>query len=511
MSNDFKLALRTFVSLLAVACISCGESNAQEQDVVNTPVKDKWAVVVGISSFANSQMNLKYAAKDAQDFKNFLIDKCHFAKDHIKLLTNEQATKDRILDVLGDSWLPRVTLPDDLVVIFISSHGSPSTMDVCGVNYVVAHDTNPDKLFTTGIPIQHLANTIKERVHANRVLIILDACHSGGASDAKGILRAGNVDASQIAQGTGHVVICSSAKTEVSWESKKYSNSVFTHSLMEALITKGENTKLGDAFNALKDSVQQQVVAERGVIQTPVLEASKWKGHDLVLAAVPTRPRQALAEQDEPSASKEQIATSPNGSGMSATTQIAQGASKAVPDLSGDFLGTNGLRYHYWQKGRVCGWEMPEFGEVSRGSISEDGTTLVSSWSGPITGSGTSKLETDSNGRVVCIRADDGTVLNRIDDAIKSIVRQIPNLAGAWRGNNGIKYKVWQNGNSFGWKLPRYNEVGVGTISDDGKTVNCSWSGPLANRCTGTIEFDATGKAVRIKSDIGMTMARLED
>ena len=56
-----------------------------------TPVADKWAVVVGVSEFADKAINLKYAAKDAADFRTFLVDKCHFAPDHVRLLTNEQA------------------------------------------------------------------------------------------------------------------------------------------------------------------------------------------------------------------------------------------------------------------------------------------------------------------------------------------------------------------------------------------------------------------------------------
>ena len=62
-----------------------------------TPVTDKWALLVGISKFDRPSLNLKYAAKDAGDFKDFLINKCHFAADHILSLENERATKDNIM------------------------------------------------------------------------------------------------------------------------------------------------------------------------------------------------------------------------------------------------------------------------------------------------------------------------------------------------------------------------------------------------------------------------------
>ncbi len=269
-----------------------------QETAANRPVTDKWALVIGVSKFTDPSLNLRYPAKDAQDFYNYLITKGKFAKDHVRLLLNENATKDRILDQLGDSWLPRAALPDDLVVIFISSHGSSSDADIRGVNYVVAHDTNPTKLFTTGIPMQHLADTIRERVHSDRVLVVLDTCHAGGASGGKGIVRTANADAASIAQGSGQLVICSSDKNQTSWESKKYPNSVFTRSLIDGLQKQGESTDVNQVFDFVKDQVQQEVVQERGVLQTPVLEASKWTGKDLVIACTPVRPRPGVKDLD---------------------------------------------------------------------------------------------------------------------------------------------------------------------------------------------------------------------
>lgn len=277
----------------------------------NRPVTDKWALVIGVSKFTDPSLNLRYPAKDAQDFYNYLITKGNFAKDHVRLLLNENATKDRILDQLGDSWLPRAALPDDLVVIFISSHGSSSDADIRGVNYVVAHDTNPTKLFTTGIPMQHLADTIRERVHSDRVLVVLDTCHSGGASGGKGIVRTANADAASIAQGSGQLVICSSDKNQTSWESKKYPNSVFTRSLIDGLQKQGESTDVNQVFDFVKDQVQQEVVQERGVLQTPVLEASKWTGKDLVIACTPVRPRPGVKDLDSFETKSEPVKVQP--------------------------------------------------------------------------------------------------------------------------------------------------------------------------------------------------------
>lgn len=418
MASRLKSVLVFFATLGALAVGSAARCEDGEELAPNTPISDKWAVVVGISEFVKPSLNLKYAAKDASDFKNFLVSKCHFAPDHIRLITNQNATKNKIMDVLGDSWLPRVTLPADLVVIYISSHGSPSSLDVAGVNYIVAHDTDPEKLFTTGIPIQHLAETIRERVHSKRVLIVLDACHSGAASgESKGLQRTANVDASAFAQGTGHAVICSSSRSESSWESKNQPNGVFTKALIDAFASKGESTKLTDAFGKLKEKVQTQVAAERGVMQTPVLEASKWKGDELILAAVPASPRPAPIVVEESAATKPVSQALDLGASVPAANEASTAGTvpfNGIPDITGDWLGTNNLVYHYWQKGRKCGWEMPMFGTAGTGVISADGKTMDSEWHGLVSGRCKSTLEVDENGKIIRMQTDNGVGFTRV-------------------------------------------------------------------------------------------------
>ncbi|MBZ4317222.1 caspase family protein, partial [Mycobacterium tuberculosis] len=78
-----------------------------------------------------------------------------------------------------------------------------------------------------------------------------------------------------------------------SWESKKYQNSVFTRCLIDSLRKYGDATTLGEAFQNLKDKVQEEVLRERGVMQTPVLK-SRWKGSDLRLATPAVSPRPGL-------------------------------------------------------------------------------------------------------------------------------------------------------------------------------------------------------------------------
>jgi hypothetical protein len=255
----------------------------------SVPIEDKFALIVGVSKFQDPKIDLKYSSKDAQDFANYLTTDAHFAKDHVRVLVDEQATKERVLEEIGDKWLPRVARPNDLVLIYVSSHGSPSQMDELGLNYLVMYNTNPDSLYATGLPMQDLAAAIRQRVHCNRVVLIIDACNSGATNTAKGITRVGNFDGKSLAQGTGQLVICSSAPNQVSWESKRYANGVFTRQLIKGLRSSSGQATLGQAFQIMKSSVLDEVLSDRKELQTPVMK-SKWDGNDLIITLPPSQP-----------------------------------------------------------------------------------------------------------------------------------------------------------------------------------------------------------------------------
>jgi uncharacterized caspase-like protein len=169
--------------------------------------------------------------------------------------------------------------------VYVSSHGSRSQDEAGGVNFLVAHDTNKNSLLATGIPMQWLTKMVKEQVHSDRVVLILDVCHSGAAGQgAKSLTRAAALDPRTFNIGSGQMIICSSLAEQVSWESSNYENSVFTRRLMEALQSKKDKTTLIEAYNQLKVLVESEVLRDRAELQTPVLWNKGWTGKDPVLA-----------------------------------------------------------------------------------------------------------------------------------------------------------------------------------------------------------------------------------
>jgi hypothetical protein len=117
-------------------------------------------------------------------------------------------------------------------------------------------------------------------------VILLDVCHSGSiadwsdaqssegviaSSDAgnKGLKRVFTSDPQSIVPTSGQVILCSSGKSQTSWESKRYANSVFTKQLIEAMTIHGPATTFTEAYAPLKSKVESEVLRDRNEVQTP--------------------------------------------------------------------------------------------------------------------------------------------------------------------------------------------------------------------------------------------------
>lgn len=265
-------------------------STAKKSEQLDRPVRDKWAVIVGVSQFKDPTIpTLRYSAKDAKDFYNYLVTKANFKPDHVRLLTNEKATRERIITEIGDTFLPRLVAPDDLVVLYFSTHGSSSQHDVRGSNYLVAYDTKKTRLHADGIEMQKLLDELDERTHADRILIVLDACHSGGADPGAKALgdEESKVNVENIAIGRGNIIVTSSQAQERSWESKRYENGVFTKRLIESL---SKNPSVLASFDEVKYQVGDEVRQCFGTSQVPRLKSDGWQGKELRLNVPATRP-----------------------------------------------------------------------------------------------------------------------------------------------------------------------------------------------------------------------------
>jgi hypothetical protein len=258
------------------------------------PVREKWALVVGISKFQDTHVpRLNYPSKDAQDFASLLKDPeiGRFKPENVHLVVDSDATTRKIKMELN--WLARNAKPDDLVVVFLASHGSPRSRDIAGVNYIITSDTelgdpgkDPDSLFATALPMVDLSDIVRGRIRARRTTIFLDTCHSGAAAGNSITFGDGNASGEaldRIRQGVGRVIITSGTEKEKSWESQTFHNGYFTHYLIEALTRDKGLAPVDKVYAYVRDNVSQRVAAEVRAHQTPVLSRSERGAEEIVI------------------------------------------------------------------------------------------------------------------------------------------------------------------------------------------------------------------------------------
>jgi uncharacterized caspase-like protein len=255
-------------------------------------VREKWALCVGISRFEklDPSQYLEFPAKDAQNIARALTDPevGRFRDDgqHVRVLTNEQATLHNIRSEIGK--ISREAGEDDLVVVFVSSHGTSADQDEGArkgyqTGYIVTYDTDPHDLYASAFAMEEMKG-IFDRLRPKRVVVFLDTCFSGDTvgwvKGSKGLSMIPGRAYERIAQGTGRVVISSSSGSQQSWEGDQ--NGFFTICLIEALRQRNGLGTVTQLFASLQRTLPYQVLKAKNAEQTPMMYPDNYRS-DIVI------------------------------------------------------------------------------------------------------------------------------------------------------------------------------------------------------------------------------------
>ena len=233
-----------------------------------------YALVIGISRHAHGKepgqplddkdfTNLSVAAKDAEDFARFLEENgC--VPTNVHSLLNEQADfksiKQEFYKLSKKCKQHKEQKKENpLVIVYFSGHGYA---DDDAHRYLIPYDAERDDLFSTALSTKGFDDLLGE-LETNKLVVFLDACHSGAMSmppppGAKGPGLAYN-PAQDLGEGEGRYVIASCKPGQRSWEQGQ--NSIFTRHLLELLrcktddITDEEITTF-NLFEPLKERVR---------------------------------------------------------------------------------------------------------------------------------------------------------------------------------------------------------------------------------------------------------------
>jgi len=225
-----------------------------------------YVLAIGVSKYEDKNLTLGFAAKDAKDFgESLLKQKDGLYRDVVvKILTDEKATRDEIID--GFDWISKETTNKDVALVFLAGHG---INDSGGVYYYLPVNANLDRLRRTAVPFTEMKNTVASL--AGKTILFIDTCHAGNVMGA----RAGAPDITGVVNElasaeNGAVVFASSTGKQYSFEDPDWGNGAFTKAAVEGINGKADYTGKGRiTINMLDLYISERVKELTKGKQTP--------------------------------------------------------------------------------------------------------------------------------------------------------------------------------------------------------------------------------------------------
>lgn len=257
---------------------------------------DLYVIAVGVSKFAESDFNLQFAHKDAQDLSNLLTDADRlFEHVFVETLFDESVTVANVRQLKERLMNSRAR---DRVVLFIASHG---VLDENLDYYLATHPMDFTKPGDRGLPYAEL-EALLDGIPARQKLLLIDACHSGEVDKdnirlseeaviegevtfrsfggrnlvEKQVGLANSFDLmkrlyADLRRGTGATVISATSGAAYAIEGGGYNNGIFTYSLLQGLTGKKADLNQDGQISVseLEDYVSSRVPVLTGGAQQP--------------------------------------------------------------------------------------------------------------------------------------------------------------------------------------------------------------------------------------------------
>ena len=243
-------------------------------------VSSVWGVFVGVSTYTHKDLNLTYAHKDAEKLYQFFVTQFQgkIPPDQFKLLQNEQAKRGPILRAIKE--VLRRAQRGDVVIIFLAMHG---LLDASGEDlFFLTHDADPNLPEDEGVSRHDLLRQVGKS-KAGKIVLLLDACHTGAFGSSSKVVQQRAVNAASInrllkemgqAQ-KGLAVFASSSAAEFSHEGKRYcgGHGAFTCGLLTGLRGEADTNQNGLVeLRELYDYTYRTVTKSTRGLQNPDID-----------------------------------------------------------------------------------------------------------------------------------------------------------------------------------------------------------------------------------------------
>src|SRR5579871_28282 len=149
---------------------------------VQTPsplYRESWAVIVGINDY-QQWPKLRYCVNDANAIERVLTTKFGFKKENIRKLVDGEATRQRILAILGDEFAnAKQVQREDRVFFFFAGHGATRIVgDNRDIGFIIPVDADRSNYYSTAISMNSLRDAC-DLIAAKHIYFVMDSCYSG--------------------------------------------------------------------------------------------------------------------------------------------------------------------------------------------------------------------------------------------------------------------------------------------------------------------------------------------
>lgn len=192
-----------------------------------------FALSVGIDSFANPDLRLRFARSDAEAIAGKLAERVPaslFRAREIRLLVDAEASAERIRKEMDR--LKAEASPEDVVMVFMATHGTMREnqyyMLTAGTGYLMTED-----LKRTGITGRELRDRLAE-IPASKKLLVLDTCKAGKVAMDLTRSISESTTLELLSRAVGSYIIAASTETQFANEGYR-NHGLFSYVLLEGL------------------------------------------------------------------------------------------------------------------------------------------------------------------------------------------------------------------------------------------------------------------------------------
>ncbi len=234
--------------------------------------KKKYALIIGNEDYSRyqpglqSEVNVDYAINDARVFAEYCEKTLGVPRENITLLTD--ATRGQMSQALAKhERLLEVEKGQAEMIFYYSGHGLPE--ESTNTPYLIPVDVSGTQP-TNGIALMDVYGQLSRHA-AQKVVVVLDACFSGGARSKELVaMKAVRVSANVSNVPANLVVLASSSGNEASAVYREKQHGYFTYFLLKELKENKGQAGIRDMMLRIEQNVAREA-ARIGKVQTPSL------------------------------------------------------------------------------------------------------------------------------------------------------------------------------------------------------------------------------------------------